>query len=104
MSLKERYDYIIIDSPPIGIVSETFHIASLADANLVVVRSGSTLRDALQETLNEINSSRVKGVGLIINDIKSDRRHYGYGEKYGYINDKKKSKKRFFRKSVINRQ
>ena len=97
-SLKERYDYIIIDSSPIGVVSDSYHLASLADACLLVVRSGYTLKDMFMMTLNEINSSGTKGVSLIINDIQSDSKHYGYGEKYGYTSDKGRSKKYLFKR------
>jgi tyrosine-protein kinase Etk/Wzc len=90
--LKERYDYIIIDSSPIGIVSDTFYLASLADACLLVVRSGKTLRDILGETLYEINGSGMKSVSMVINDIQSKSKQYGYGEKYGYTSDKEQSK------------
>ena len=45
--LKEKYDYIIIDTSPIGLVSDTFNLASHADTCLLVVRPGKTLRDML---------------------------------------------------------
>lgn len=86
--LKERYDYIIIDSSPIGIVSDTYHLASLSDAVLLVVRPGFSYRDILGVTLQEIVIQGVKGLGLVINDNKSDNVHYGYGHKYGYTTDK----------------
>ncbi len=92
--LKEKFDFIIIDTPPIGLVSDTYHLASLADACLLVVRPGFTLKDILKNTLVEVNASGMKEVSLIINDLKSDSRHYGYGGKYGYTNEKGKLKKR----------
>lgn len=92
--LKEKYDYILIDSSPIGIVSDTYYLASMSDACLVVVRPGKTIRDAFISTLSEINSSGIKGVSLVINDIQSDSKHYGYGERYGYTSDKERSRKK----------
>jgi capsular exopolysaccharide synthesis family protein len=92
--LKEQFDIIIIDSSPIGIVSDTFHLASLADAFILVVRPGHTIRDMLERTLIEIGANGTKSVSLVINDIHSDSKHYSYGEKYGYTSEKK-SKKRF---------
>jgi capsular exopolysaccharide synthesis family protein len=92
--LKEKYDYILIDSSPIGIVSDTYYLASMSDACLVVVRPGKTIRDAFISTLSEISSAGIKGVSLVINDIQSDSKHYGYGERYGYTSDKEHSKKR----------
>jgi tyrosine-protein kinase Etk/Wzc len=102
--LKERYDYIVLDSSPIGIVSDAFHLASLADACLVVVRHGKTLRDMLGITLREVNSRGVKGVSLIINDIQLDNKHYGYGKKYGYTNDKVRRKKHLFKRKKEKQQ
>jgi tyrosine-protein kinase Etk/Wzc len=99
--LKEKYDYIIIDTSPIGVVSDTFHLASMADACLLVVRPGQTLRDMFENTVNEINASHIKGVSLVINDIKSDSKHYGYGEKYGYTTDKGRSKKYLFKRKKV---
>jgi tyrosine-protein kinase Etk/Wzc len=99
--LKEKYDYIIVDSSPIGIVSDTFHLASLADTMLLVVRPGRSLRDTFSITLREINLSETKGVSLVINDIQSESRNYVYGEMYGYTSDNDQHKRfRFFRKKA----
>jgi tyrosine-protein kinase Etk/Wzc len=100
--LKQRYDYIIIDSSPIGIVSDTYHLASLADSCLLVVRPKKTLRDMLEKTINEIKISGMKGVSLVVNDIQSDNKQYGYGEKYGYINGKKRSRIHFSKRKKAN--
>jgi tyrosine-protein kinase Etk/Wzc len=91
--LKERFDYILIDSSPIGIVSETYQLASLADSCLLIVRPKKTLKDMLEKTINEIKVSHIRGVSLVINDIQPDSKHYGYGEKYGYSDEKKIRKK-----------
>jgi tyrosine-protein kinase Etk/Wzc len=88
--LKEKYEYIIIDSSPIGIVSDAFHLASLADACLLVVRPDKTLKDMLESTLIALNENGTKGVSLVINDIRSESKHYGFGEKYGYTEQRPK--------------
>jgi tyrosine-protein kinase Etk/Wzc len=85
--LKKKYDYIIIDSSPIGFISDTVYIASQSDVCLLVVRPGQTLRDMFDNTVKEMNANGFKGVGLVLNDIQSDKRHYGY--KYGYTEGKK---------------
>jgi tyrosine-protein kinase Etk/Wzc len=99
--LKERYEYILIDSSPIGIVSETYHLASLADSCLLIIRPNKTLKDMLEKTIIEIKMSRIKGISLVINDIQSDSKHFGYGEKYGYSNDKHNQKKQSVKKEII---
>ena len=92
--LRITYDYIIIDSSPLGIVSDAFHIASLADASLLVVRPSRTFRTIFEKTLNEIIGSGIKGFSMVINDIQANSRHYGYGEKYGYTDEKRSRTKR----------
>ena len=97
--LKEEYDYIIIDSSPIGLVSDTFHLASIADALLLVARPGHTLKDMFIRTLHEISVSGIKSAGLIINDNQARGRKYAYGERYGYTSEKVKRKHlRIFRR------
>jgi capsular exopolysaccharide synthesis family protein len=91
--LKEEFDYIIIDSSPIGIVSDTIHLASMADTCLLIVRPGHTLRDMLEQTIREVNSNGIKGASLVINASSTTNKHYGYGEKYGYTKDKKPGRK-----------
>ena len=82
--LKERFDYIIIDSPPIGSVSDTFHLATLADTCLIIVRQNKTLKYLLERTVEDLKISNIKSVSLVINDIESEGKGYGYGGKYGY--------------------
>jgi len=93
--LKKEFDYIIIDSSPIGIVSDTFHLASLADACLLVVRPGKTLRDMFEKTIKEIYLSGMRSASLVINDIQIDNKYMTYGDKYGYTKEKEKQKKGF---------
>jgi len=100
--LKEKYDYIIIDSSPIGIVSDTFHLASLSDACLLVARPGKTLRDLFWISLNEIRNRNITGVSMVLNDIQSKSKYYGYGEKYGYINGQENQKRGLFKRKFLN--
>jgi tyrosine-protein kinase Etk/Wzc len=93
--LKEMYDCIIIDSSPIGTVSDAFHLVTLADTCLIIVRLNKTLKDMIKRTVNDLKISDIKSSSLIINDISSRGKGYGYGGKYGYrygnIYDKEKN-------------
>ena len=97
-SLREEFDYVVIDSSPMGVVSDTLHLASLSDACLLVIRPGKSSKGMFINTLSEIDTNDTKGVGLVINDIQSDSKYYGYGEKYGYTQDKKDTKRKFLKK------
>lgn len=98
--LKGKYDYIIIDSSPIGLVSDTFHLASMADACLLVVRPEHTMKDMFIRTLHEISASGIKSAGLVINDNQARSGHYGYGEKYGYTSENAKKRRFLFWKKA----
>jgi tyrosine-protein kinase Etk/Wzc len=84
--LKERFDYIIIDSPPIGSVSDTFHLATMADTSIIIVRQNKTIKYLLEGTVKDMITSDIKSITLVVNDIGSKGKGYGYGygEKYGY--------------------
>ncbi len=100
--LKEKYDFIIVDSSPIGIVSDTIYLSSLADVCILVIRPGYTLKSMFELTLNEINANGIKGVGIVLNSLQLKGKHYGYGERYGYISEKRHSNiptLRIFRKN-----
>lgn len=101
--LKETFDVIIIDSSPIGIVSDAYHLASLADACVLVIRPGMTLRDMLGTTMNEITINGTKGLSLVVNDVKSANLYYKYGDKFGYTSEEKKTRKSFFKRLIRRR-
>ncbi len=96
--LKERYDYIIVDTSPIGVVSDTYYLASLADTCIMVVRPGRTFRTMFENTMHEIEISGIKDMSLVINDLQSHKNKYGYGEKYGYTTETKQARKELYRK------
>ncbi|KAA0126156.1 polysaccharide biosynthesis tyrosine autokinase [Chryseobacterium sp. SN22] len=81
-NLKTKYDYIIIDTAPLLLVTDTFLFADLADATLYVTRSRYTEKSLIEFANSNINSQKIKNVGFVLNDV--DKNHYGYGNKYGY--------------------
>lgn len=91
--LKERFDYIIIDSSPIGFISDTYHLAALSDACLLVVRPKVTLKKMLEGTLRDMVQNQIKGISIVVNDATIESKQYVYGDKFGYTYDKKRKKK-----------
>jgi len=83
--LKERFDYIIIDSAPIGLVSDAQLIEKYADASLYIIRQGFTFKSQLN-IINDLKSEgKLRRPFLVINDIKTRKGgYYGYGYGYSY--------------------
>ena len=90
--LREKYECIIIDSSPIGMVSDTFHLASLSDTCILIVRQNMTLKEMFKSTLKEIEISDIKSLSIIFNDLGPDYKYFGYGGKYSYSIGQEKSK------------
>jgi len=84
--LRKKYDYIIIDSSPVGIVSDAFLLKRISDASLFIVRSGMTPKAAITLINGIYQEERLNNVNLVLNAFnKSDYRYgYGYGYWYGY--------------------
>jgi Mrp family chromosome partitioning ATPase len=83
-TLKRQYDYIIVDSAPLGTVSDNYPIAALANATVVMVRHGFTKKSYLQGTLSELQSSGIKGISLLLNDLSLKGSSYRYSSNYKY--------------------
>lgn len=80
--LKGKYDYIILDTAPLMLVTDTFLIAHMADITLYVSRSRYTENALIDFANKSISSQKIKNVGFILNDVDKD--YFGYGNKYGY--------------------
>ncbi len=83
--LKKEYDYIVIDTAPVGAVSDTYLLDRVADLTLYVCRAGFTDKRSI-EFVNKINEeNNLKRIYLVVNDVDVDARsRYGYYRKYGY--------------------
>ena len=82
--LKERYDYIIIDTPPLGLVTDAFLLMKHSDVNLFIVRQGVTNKNIFESIVKDLEK-RDLNVSIVINGIQTNKGYgYGYGKKYGY--------------------
>lgn len=85
--LREMYDYIIIDSAPAGILTETLILMKQADLNVFIVRMDKTIKEAYKQTLKNIEQNKFSNISLIINDIYVNRESYKYGYDKKYYTD-----------------
>lgn len=92
--LRKRYDYIIVDSAPIGVVADALSIAQNVDSVLFIVKHNGTHKDLLDESLKQLKYNRINSIGIIANNVSIKQsnyrfgryiygRHYAYGYGYG---------------------
>lgn len=74
--LREKYDYIIIDSPPLDSVADAKNLSVNADGTIIVVKSETTKKNSLLEAKKSLDKVGGKIVGVIVNRVKSKRPLY----------------------------
>lgn len=82
--LKENFDYIIVDLPPVNIVSDALSIANLITGMIVVIREDYTEKKELERCMRQLTLSNVNVLGCVMNEAKSDSGAYGKYKKYRY--------------------
>jgi capsular exopolysaccharide synthesis family protein len=82
-SLRSQYDYIFLDCPPIGIVTDPDVVAPLADSCILVVMAGLTERSMLPQLDHYYTSKRYNNISVILNGTERIG-HYGYKYSYSY--------------------
>lgn len=80
--LREKYDYVILDTAPLMLVTDTFLISGVADLTLYVTRSKVTEMPFIDFAENNIRTGKIKHVAFLVNDVHKE--FMGYGNKYGY--------------------
>ncbi|GMN08296.1 tyrosine-protein kinase [Croceitalea sp. MTPC5] len=88
--VKRKYDYIIVDTAPLMLVSDTLLISKNADQTLYVTRAGITEENVVQFPIQLQKEGKLKGLSFIVNGVKYS--NLGYGGKYGYGYGGKKKK------------
>jgi capsular exopolysaccharide synthesis family protein len=83
--LKLKYDYIILDTPPVGLVSDALELSSFCDATIYVVRQGFTKKGMLGVVNEKHKRGELNNVSIIFNDYQNNAKYgYNYGYGYGY--------------------
>jgi len=85
--LKSKYDYIILDTPPVGLVSDSLELTQYCDIILYVVRQNFTKKEMISLLNNRINREELHHTSIILNGFENKAKYgggYGYG--YGYGN------------------
>lgn len=81
--LKKVYDYIFIDTPPIGLVTDAGVLASFIDGVVLVVKSEGVEMKHLEESKKKLDSVNAKIIGAVLNSYKAQKNDYYYYSYYG---------------------
>lgn len=81
---REQFDYIIVDSAPVGMVSDTLSLNKVTDFTLYVCRMNYTHKNALPEIVEVQRSGQLNQISLVVNGGNLAEKKYGYGGRYGY--------------------
>ncbi|MCB1768062.1 MAG: capsular biosynthesis protein, partial [Candidatus Competibacteraceae bacterium] len=84
IELKKHYDFILIDSPPVALVTDAFILSELAEHTIYITRQNHTPKEALTNINEYYVSHKITHISIVFNDIANNRIGYGYGAGYGY--------------------
>ncbi|CAM3956506.1 polysaccharide biosynthesis tyrosine autokinase [Flavobacterium cucumis] len=97
-ALKLQYDYIILDTPPVGLVSDALELAHFCDATLYITRQGFTKKGMLSVVNEKHKRGELHNISILLNGFKNTAKYgYNYGYGYGaygegYYNDREEPK------------
>ncbi len=94
--LFERYDLVVVDTPPVGLVTDGLLVMKRADVPIYVVRSGYSKRNVARNINNLLRSKRYQNLSVVLNSVDAMQGYgaygkYGYGYGYGYYEEDAKA-------------
>jgi capsular exopolysaccharide synthesis family protein len=95
--LREQYDVVLLDAPPLLPVTDAALLAAQADGAIVVVRHGKTSREQLRHALDRVEAVDAKIAGVVMNQTPAKKASAGYGYGYGYAPDERRREKELAR-------
>ncbi|MEP5502560.1 MAG: CpsD/CapB family tyrosine-protein kinase [Algibacter sp.] len=81
-NVSEQYDYVIVDTAPSMLVTDTLLISQYAGHTIYLTRAGYTEKEILNFAKELHENNKLNGMMLVVNDVKQS--NFGYGAKYGY--------------------
>ena len=82
--LKQHYDYIVIDTAPVGAVSDTLLVDRVGDLTLYIARAGYTDKQTIEYANRLYKDKSLKRMYFVLNDVELELSKYSYRRKYGY--------------------
>lgn len=83
--LKQKYDYIVLDTPPVGLVADSLELVQFADVTLYIVRQNYTKKDMITLLNTRLKRGELSNVSIVLNGYENKAKYgSGYGYGYGY--------------------
>jgi Mrp family chromosome partitioning ATPase len=92
--VREKYDNIIFDSPPLAVVTDSEILSRVIDGTVLVINSKKTTRGALNHSKQLLVKAKANVLGVVLNNLRVERGHYYYYSHYYYSKDSKDGAKR----------
>lgn len=102
---RERFDYVVIDAPPLGWVIDAVIIGQLTDGAVIVIEQGVLKRKIVQDVVKQLKMGGIRILGAVLNKVDEKKGAYGsyeYKYGYGYYGDSEKGRRRKRRRSIKN--
>lgn len=81
-NMSREYDYILMDTPPINVVSDCCIVANLLDGVVLLARRGMARKDGVKQAINQLRFTNTKILGCVLNGVEvSTRKYYHYNYK-----------------------
>jgi Mrp family chromosome partitioning ATPase len=93
--VQKAYDYIILDTTPINVVSDAIIVAKQTAGALLVVRQGQSRHDQLNKAVESCGFAGVNILGIVVNEARAPVSYYGDGLYYGYKYPAASSRKQY---------
>lgn len=85
--LREDYDYVLLDTPPVIAVSDALYVAKNADGIIFIVSQGTAKKSLVKEAITTLKTNNVHIIGTVLTQVNLKSGAYGYGYDYSYTYD-----------------
>ena len=97
-SCREHYDIIILDCPPINLVTDGMIVSTYCDGTILCVASNKVEKRELEHTRDQLKQFDVNVIGVVMTRMPVTKKYYSYDYGYGYTHSKDKKSKNIFKK------
>src|SRR3989442_13113574 len=93
-AMAERYDHVVIDTPPLGSVTDPVILSTMVDGVVLVVHAGRNKRNAVQRACRELSAAGARIFGIVLNNVNMKREGYADYQYYTTVTPRKTKSRR----------